>query len=179
MTLYFAYGSNMSRAPMRARCPAAREVATATLAGHRLIITSDGYASVVPAPGGLVHGLVWRLTPRDVAALNAYESLETGLYRIVTLPVRLAHGAAKWAPVRRQGHAPSPGAQRAPGGRQLAAMVYVGRSRRPGRPRPGYLAAVLAAARELELPDDYVAALARWQPSGLDPRRADDAGEVA
>ena len=52
MTLYFAYGSNMSRALMRARCPTAREVGTATLAGHRLIITSDGYASVVPEPGG-------------------------------------------------------------------------------------------------------------------------------
>jgi gamma-glutamylcyclotransferase (GGCT)/AIG2-like uncharacterized protein YtfP len=147
MTLYFAYGSNMSRAPMRARCPSAREVATATLAGHRLIVTSDGYASVVPEPGGIVHGLLWRLAPRDVAALNAYESLDTGLYRVVTLPVRA-------------------------GARQVSAMVYVGRSRTPGPPRPGYLEAVLAAARELKLPADYVAALARW-------RRAPDTGEVA
>jgi gamma-glutamylcyclotransferase (GGCT)/AIG2-like uncharacterized protein YtfP len=181
MTLYFAYGSNMSRAPMRTRCATAREVGTATLAGHRLIITSDGYASVVPEPGGIVHGLVWRLAPRDVAALNAYESLDTGLYRVVTLPVRLAHVPAKWTPVRRQEHAPNeePGAQRAPGPRQVPAMIYVARTCTPGLPRPGYLAAVLAAARELELPDDYVAALARWLPSGLRARRAGDAGEVA
>src|SRR5262249_2989067 len=147
MTLYFAYGSNMSRAPMRARCPTAREAGTATLAGHRLIITTDGYASVVPEPGGIVHGLLWRLAPRDLAALNAYESLDTGLYRVVTLPVRAE-------------------------GRQLAAMVYVARSRTAGLPRPGYLEAVLAAARELAFPDDYIEALARWQPSGLHARRA-------
>src|SRR5262245_59528648 len=113
MTLYFAYGSNMSRAPMRARCPAAREVGIATLAGHRLIVTSDGYASVVPEPGGTVHGLVWRLGPRDIAALDAYESLDTGLYRVATLPVRLAT-------------------------RQVSAMVYLARSTTPGLPRPGY-----------------------------------------
>jgi len=154
MTLYFAYGSNMSRAPMRARCPTAREAGIATLAGHRLIITTDGYASVVPEPGGIVHGLLWRLAPRDIAALNAYESLDTGLYRVVTLPVRAES-------------------------RQVSAMVYLARTHTPGLPRPGYIEAVLAAARELDFPADYIEALARWQPSGLRARRAPDAGEVA
>ncbi len=154
MTLYFAYGSNMSRAPMRARCPSAREVGTATLAGHRLIITSDGYASIVPEPGGIVHGLLWRLAPRDIAALNAYESLDTGLYGSVTLPVSLGAG-------------------------KVPAMVYVARSRRPGRPRPGYLDAVIAAARELDFPPAHVDALARWQPSGLRRRAPPDTGAVA
>ena len=149
MTLYFAYGSNMSRAPMRARCPSAREVGVATLGGHRLIITSDGYASVVPEPGGLVHGLLWRLAPRDLAALNAYESLDTGLYRVATLAVRL-------------------------GARRVPAMIYLARSRTPGLPRPGYLEAVLAAARELDLPRAYIDALARWLPSGLRAARPPD-----
>ena len=88
MTLYFAYGSNMSRALMRPRCPSAREVGVAALTGYRFIIMIDGYASVLPAPGGIVHGLLWRLTPRDRSALNAYECLDAGLYRDVTLPVR-------------------------------------------------------------------------------------------
>ena len=154
MTLYFAYGSNMSRAPMRARCPSAREVGIAMLAGHRFIVTSDGYASIVAAPGGVVHGLLWRLAPRDLAALDAYESLDTGLYRVATLTVRR-------------------------GARRTAAMVYVGRSRRPGSPRPGYLEAVLDAAREIALPATYIDTLARWLPS--DPRGAhmSGAGEVA
>jgi gamma-glutamylcyclotransferase (GGCT)/AIG2-like uncharacterized protein YtfP len=154
MTLYFAYGSNMSRAPMRARCPTAREAGTATLAGHRLIITRDGYASVVPEPGEVVHGLLWRLAPCDIAALNAYESLDTGLYRVVTLPVRA-------------------------GDRQMSAMVYVARTHAPGLPRPGYLEALLAAAHELAFPPDYVDALARWLPSAPRGGRAPDAGEVA
>ena len=153
MTLYFAYGSNMSRAPMRARCPTAREAGTATLAGYRLIVTSDGYASVVPEPGGTVHGLAWQLGSRDIAALNAYESLDTGLYSIVTLPVSL-------------------------GARTMPAMVYVARSRTPGLPRPGYLEAVLAAARELDLPPAYVDALARWLPAGPRGGRVSGAGEV-
>ena len=146
MTLHFAYGSNMSRALMRPRCPSAREVGVATLDGFRFIITADGYASVVRAPGERVHGLAWRLAPRDLAALNAYESLDQGLYRAVTLPVRIAAACAP-------------------------ALVYVGRSRVHGVPRPGYLELVLAAARELDLPADYRGALARWTAPRVKPAR--------
>ena len=88
MTLYFAYGSNMSRALMRPRCPAAREIGLARLDGWRFMIMREGYASIVPASGGAVHGLLWRLTPRDIAALNAYERLDQGLYRTATVTVR-------------------------------------------------------------------------------------------
>jgi hypothetical protein len=48
----------------------------------------------------------------------------------------------------------------------VPALVYVGRSRVPGRPRPGSLEDVLAAARDLNLPPAYVRALARWGPGG-------------
>ena len=46
MTLHFAYGSNMSRALMRRRCPGARGLGPARLEGWRYIITRDGYASL-------------------------------------------------------------------------------------------------------------------------------------
>ena len=78
MTLHFAYGSNMSRILMRRHCPAAREIGTATLGGHRFVITADGYASIAAASGKTVHGVLWRLTPRDLAALNIYEGLGSG-----------------------------------------------------------------------------------------------------
>ena len=149
MTLYFAYGSNMSGALMRPRCPSARELGVAALAGHRFVITTDGYASIARAPGSTVHGLLWRLGPRDLAALNAYESLASGLYRIETLPVRL-------------------------GARRMPAMIYIGRARAPGPPRPGYLELVLAAAEELALPAPYRKGLARMLPSGLRTSRATD-----
>jgi gamma-glutamylcyclotransferase (GGCT)/AIG2-like uncharacterized protein YtfP len=152
MTLHFAYGSNMSRALMRPRCPSAREIGTAMLDGFRFIVTGDGYASVLRAPGERVHGLLWRLTPRDLAALNAYEGLDHGLYRAVTLPVRV--GAAR---------ASAP------------ALVYVGRSRVPGVPRPGYLECVLVAARELDLPVAYVDTLTRWAAARVKPARGEAA----
>jgi gamma-glutamylcyclotransferase (GGCT)/AIG2-like uncharacterized protein YtfP len=153
MTLYFAYGSNMSRALMRRHCPAAKEIGTAVLAGYRLIITADGYASIVPQAGEKVHGVVWHLTPRDLAALNTYESLDNGLYRKVTLPVRAA-------------------------GRRVAALVYIARPRGEGRPKPGYLDLVITAARDWGLPDGYVRMLERWAHGGFKGEWARESGEI-
>jgi gamma-glutamylcyclotransferase (GGCT)/AIG2-like uncharacterized protein YtfP len=153
MTLYFAYGSNMSRAAMRQRCPGARELGLAVLENHDFIIIRDGYASVLPSPGDTVHGLLWRLDPRALAALNVYESLDSGLYRAMTLPVRSA-------------------------GRRVTALVYVARSRALGSPRPGYLEEVVAAARELGFPPAYIDMLTRWAPSGLRSAPAREAGEI-
>src|SRR5262245_10202659 len=114
MTLYFAYGSNMSRTLMRRHCPAAKEIGIGQLAGFRFFITTDGYASIVPKSGETVHGVLWRLTPRDLAALNAYESIDSGMYSRTVLSVRA-------------------------GSRRVAAMVYIGRARGTGMPKPGYL----------------------------------------
>ncbi len=144
--LHFAYGSNMSAALMRRRCPAARVEGCACLPGYRFIVMRCGYASVVPTPGSCVHGVLWRLTPRDVAALNTYENLEGGLYRAVTIPVM--------APDRRR-----------------AALVYVGSDRACGRPQPGYLEIIIQAARDAGFPAPYVRGLARWAWSqGVAPR---------
>jgi gamma-glutamylcyclotransferase (GGCT)/AIG2-like uncharacterized protein YtfP len=153
VTFYFAYGSNMSRALMRPRCPAAREIGVARLDGWRFMIMREGYASIVPAPGGAVHGLVWRLTPRDIAALNAYERLDQGLYRAAKVEVRC-------------------------GARRVTALVYVGGSRATGTPRPGYLELVLASAREVGLPAAYVDGLARFMPRGPRGARTPDIGET-
>ena len=122
---------------MRRRCPGARLEGRACLPGYRFIIMRSGYASVVPAPGECVCGLLWRLTPRDVAVLNAYENLDGGLYRAVTMAV-VTHR------------------------RRCAALVYIGRDRACGRPRPGYLDIVIGAARDAGLPPGYLSGLARW-----------------
>jgi hypothetical protein len=137
--LHFAYGSNMSCALMRRRCPTAAALGAAKLLGWRHIVTRDGYASVVPASGEVVHGVLWRLKPRDLAALNAYENLDSGLYARRYLAVH-------W------------------NGRRVPALVYIGRERCEGRPRPRYQELVVAAAREWRLPPAYVQALERWAP---------------
>jgi hypothetical protein len=139
MMLYFAYGSNMHRAVMRKHAPGAEPVGVATLADYRFVITVDGYASVSPAPGAIVYGLVWKITPRDRTTLDAWENVDGGLYRAETLPVRQAE-------------------------QDLSALVYIARERPVGRPRAGYMEVVIAAARVLELPTDYIAALEEWLP---------------
>ena len=51
MTLYFAYGANLSRAGMAARCPGARAVGPAALEGYAFFVGIDGWGSVRRAPG--------------------------------------------------------------------------------------------------------------------------------
>jgi len=131
---------------MRRRCPTARLEGRAVLAGYRFMIMRAGYATIVPTPGSRVHGILWWLGSRDLAALNAYERLDCGLYRAVMLPV-------------------------VADGQRRAALVFVATSRVRGRPRSGYMELVLAAAREVALPPDYVRSLARHQ---FDGARRDD-----
>src|SRR5262249_50291878 len=136
MTLHFAYGSNMSRTLMRRRCPGARGLGPARLDGWRYVITRDGYASLVRDARTRVHGVLWRVTPPRPPAPQAYEQ-RAYLPRIV--PVR--HGAAR-----------------------RPALVYLAPERGGGKARPGYQELVVASAREWQLPEDYVAGLARRIP---------------
>jgi gamma-glutamylcyclotransferase (GGCT)/AIG2-like uncharacterized protein YtfP len=137
--LYFAYGSNMNRESVQRLCPDAREAGRAILYGHRFVIMANGYASVVPAAGEDVHGILWEIGPRDLAALDRYEDVAGGLYRHATLPVLQD-------------------------GETAQALVYVGCETREGQPRPGYITFVVEAARDCGLPEDYVAGLARFDP---------------
>jgi hypothetical protein len=154
MTPYFAYGSNMSRVAMAARCPTARALGWARLDGYRFFIGVDGWGSVKPAPGRCVHGVLWRLTPRDVAALHAYELLHKGLYDVRHLPVRA-------------------------GARRVRAMIYLLRRRAVGRPKPGYVELIAAAAHEWKLPERYVRSVERWSTSRFTGARVIDVGELA
>ncbi|MBB4041909.1 hypothetical protein GGR34_003592 [Microvirga flocculans] len=139
MPLYFAYGSNMDQDAMRQRCPASKPVGLGRLMRHRFIIFEEGYASVVRDPQRLVWGMVWDLALADVPALDRYESLSTGLYTKVVQPIVTDQGPRR-------------------------AMVYVGRSAKPGTPRPGYMEGVIAAARHAGLPEDYIRSLDVWLP---------------
>jgi hypothetical protein len=147
--LHFAYGSNMHRALMRKHAPAATPIGVARLADYRFVITADGYASVEPARARTVHGMLWRLTPRDRVTLDAWENIAGGLYRAETVPVHYD-------------------------GRQRPALVYIARPRPRGQPKPGYMEIVVKAARALELPADYIASLQEWlrtRPLGAGHRK--------
>jgi hypothetical protein len=154
MTLYFAYGSNMNRAAMRRRCPGARAIGPATLAGYTFFVGIDGWGSVKPSAGDAVHGVLWRLTPRDLAALHAYELLHQGLYDVRRLPVRS-------------------------GARRVTAMIYRLRRRAPGKPKPGYVEMIAASARAWKLPERYIRSVVRLRTSRWTGARVIDAGELA
>ena len=142
MILYFAYWSNMSRAVMRRHAPNARPLGVAALPNHRFVIAADGYASVEARRYATVYGVLWRLTPRDRATLDAWENVVAGLYRAFMLPVRQA-------------------------GRRRMALTYVARGARPaGLARPGYMELVSAAALEWQLPHAYIVSLRRFVPRG-------------
>jgi gamma-glutamylcyclotransferase (GGCT)/AIG2-like uncharacterized protein YtfP len=149
MTLYFAYGSNMSRTWMGQLCPKAEALGTAMLADHRFLVMSGGYASVLRHVGEEVHGVLWRIAQADLHALDRYEDVAGGLYDRWMIPVQHR-------------------------GDRRTALIYIGRSDVPGRARPEYCELLLNAARDWELPATYVANLARELSA-----REDEAGELA
>jgi AIG2-like family len=151
--LHFAYGSNMCRAQIGARCPTAKPLGTATLQHWRFVIGVEGHGSIEPHPGAMVRGVLWRVGPRDLAAINAYENVGQGLYLRRILPVRYATDL-------------------------VPALVYILRRRGRGKPRPGYVHLIVDAARAWGLPDTYVDSLRRWSPSAWRGARPRDTGEI-
>ena len=142
MPLCFAYGSNMDRAAMAARCPRSQPVGPARLARHRIFIMASGHASVRRDPARNVYGLLWNLALSDVRSLDVYEEIARGLYVKLTQPVIIPGGAKR-------------------------ALVYVGLSTVAGVPEAPYMAGIIAAARELDFPAAYMRELEGFAPKPL------------
>ncbi|MGM0412630.1 MAG: gamma-glutamylcyclotransferase family protein, partial [Pseudomonadota bacterium] len=86
MTPYFAYGSNMLTARLRARVPSAHPVGRARLDNHALawhMAGPDGSAKcdIVTTPGTVVHGVLFRLDAGELPLLDAAEGLGHGYDR--------------------------------------------------------------------------------------------------
>jgi len=135
--LNFGYGANLD-ASVYGRCPDAIDLGNAILPVHRWLATAAGVATVVPQPGGLVHGVLLSLSARDQDSLDRFEALDLGFYR------REQHEVVT-----------------ATGGR-VRAWVYFANQPEPGRPIPPYLTAVVEAARQRGFPADYIAELEAW-----------------
>lgn len=75
--LYFAYGSNINLEQMAVRCPAATPVCPVALDNYRLAFRGsfnfNGVATIIPAQGEKVYGLLWRITLACEQALDRYE----------------------------------------------------------------------------------------------------------
>lgn len=136
MTLYFAYGSNMNVGQMRSRCPAAELAGTAALADHAVALNSGGHATVVPVPGQVVLGGLWRLTPACRDSLDRYEGVATGHYDPVDMVIRDTND------------------------NPLTALVYVATDADGHPASAAYTDTVLDGAADLGLPAEWIDRLA-------------------
>ena len=132
MTRYFAYGSNMWNEQMLKRCPHSRKIGVAVLPGYRWIITSRGYASVVPSADDSVEGVLFELTTGDEEAMDRFEGVSVGHYRKQVLPVNLD-------------------------GKSIDAMVYIDLITDEGEPKEEYIDRINAGLADAGLSDAYVA----------------------
>jgi hypothetical protein len=89
----------------------------ARLDGWRFLINQQGYATIVPDQSAYVLGVLWSLTSACEAALDDYEEIATGLYTKAYIEIQ-----------------------------DTPTLVYLATNALPGRPRAGYLEAIIAEA---------------------------------
>lgn len=133
---YFAYGSNLCVQQMATRCPDASHPRPAMLSDHDWLINQRGVATVQPLAGSQVHGVLWQVSDRDLAALDSAEGVPVR-YRRDRLSVHTPNGLTP-------------------------AWVYIDHRATPGPPRPGYLPRIIGGALHHGLPQHWVDFLHRW-----------------
>ena len=87
--IYFAYGSNLNRTQMKLRCPNAKLLSVGFLKDYKLVFR--GVADVEKSKGNKVWGAFWRVTPRDIIALDAYEGFPN-LYKKKYMDTKFGKG---------------------------------------------------------------------------------------
>jgi cation transport regulator ChaC len=150
---YFAYGSNLDpRTFLGRRRMQPLETRIGVL--HDFELRFDlpvgpgerGVANVAPRLGDLVWGALYQLTQADADRLDRTEGVHVGFYRRFAVEVRTAEGEV------------------------LSAFTYRSEAKRTERkPSSRYLGLLLAGARELGLPDEYIERL-RSLPLAVDER---------
>jgi gamma-glutamylcyclotransferase len=136
---YLAYGSNMLTGRLRARCPSAAPIGAGSLHGYALAfckrsVDFSGKASLVSAPGAVVHGVLFAI---DLAERHRLDQAEGPGYRRVEGMRVLVAGS----------------------GKPVTACAYVVTEEATDHallPYDWYRALILAGAAQHGLPPDYV-----------------------
>ena len=145
MITYFAYGANIDPVHMAECCPGAVQLGVAELREHQFGIAAGGFGTVRPVAGSTVYGVLWRLTPADLAALDGFEGVADNFYQRQSAPVHT------------------------PDGRIQEAVIYRPTDDSPGSPAPGYVERIVEVAEMLEFPPGYVARLREYLSSADRP----------
>jgi len=150
---YFAYGSNLDPGTFLGRRRMQPLVTTiGMLRDFELRFDlpvgpgERGVANLAPRPGDHVWGALYQLTHADAERLDGTEGVGRGIYRRLAVEVHTSEGA------------------------EIAAFTYRSEISRPERkPSRRYLGLLIAGARELGLPPEYVQRLRSW-PLAVDER---------
>jgi gamma-glutamylcyclotransferase (GGCT)/AIG2-like uncharacterized protein YtfP len=147
--IYFAYGSNLDRLQMSARCPRARFIGSARLHDYRLTfprrsqVRDSAVASVERSEGESVWGALYEVADEDVSRLDGREGYEP----------RRSDGDnfANRVPVT---VIPADGGP-------IEAMTYVTNPKPdPGLPSADYLSILITGAIACSAAEEYIAMLA-------------------
>jgi gamma-glutamylcyclotransferase (GGCT)/AIG2-like uncharacterized protein YtfP len=77
---YFAYGSNLSKKQMSARCPDSKPKISVILPNYKLIFAgysrnwNGGTASIKPFKGQRVNGAIYEISEKDLIKLDKFEN---------------------------------------------------------------------------------------------------------
>jgi hypothetical protein len=83
--LYIAYGSNMNRAQMNHRCPAAKMLRPIMIDDARLVFR--GVADMEFCAGAQVPVVLWEITEACEVALDKFEGVSANVYRKMEIPL--------------------------------------------------------------------------------------------
>ena len=138
---YFAYCTLLDEEEMRRFVPTARRGATGQISGQRVVFerhgpgVETGGCNLSETKGQTVYGVLYDLTDEEFAQLDAISGVDRGLYERFAVEVTTNNG-------------------------EVAAETYIiPNPGGPFQPTAAYVRPILAGARELGLPKDYVATL--------------------
>ncbi len=141
MAFYFAYGTLLDVDEMRRLCPSAKPVGVMELDGYELafVTCSDGKnggCTLNSAPRTTLYGLQWQLPDDELAALDEAAGVSAGLWEHQLVTVADENGNL------------------------VDTITYrIPADTGPIAPTNEYVRPILAGARQLNLPDRYIARL--------------------
>lgn len=144
---YFAYGSNMTMAQVRARAGEIAEDKVGKLENYQILFNKkarggSATANIHPAPGKAVYGVLYRIPEPALRTLDRFEGVPQHYRRI---EVNVTEGE----------------------GSRVAAQAYIATKVEKGlHPAGHYLQAILQAAEERRFPAEYVEELKATAAAG-------------
>lgn len=115
---YFAYGSNINQEQMAFRCNDALPAAIAYVKNSKFVINSNGVATIIPASGLVVRGVLWQISKSDEDELDIYEGVSSNLYTKEFSVVSV-------------------------GNKNVDSLVYIATNSEYGNPRKNYLETII------------------------------------